>query len=483
VLPQSLDRRKPEVWMRRLIPIIALAALAAFGPGSARPALTAAGRTDATVRSGARTSTRFVYPLKLSANRRYLVDQRGRPFLIVGDSPQALIGNLDLSDAASYIADRSSAGFNSLLIDLLCAKYTGCRDDGTTYDGIKPFTTPGDLATPNPAYFKRAAAVVQLAAKAGIVVFLDPIETGGWLPVLLSNGVEKDYEYGQFLARRFRSFSNIVWWSGNDFQSWSDPSDDAVALAVARGIKSVAPSALQTVELNYNDSGSLDDSRWQPYIGLDAAYTYLPTYARVLKEYDRARMPVFLGEAGYEFEQNSGAISYGDPVTLRRQEYWSVLSGADGQFYGNHYTWQFASGWKSHLDTLGSTDIGYLVRLFDGIPWYRLVPDQAHRIVTAGYGTFETSGSVDSSDYVTTAATPDGTLALSYLPAGGRITVDMSRFAGPVHAHWYDPAAGTYQITSGSPFPNSGAVSFTSPGTNAGGDPDWVLVLTASKRR
>ena len=28
------------------------------------------------------------YPLKLSANRRYLVDQDNTPFLIVGDTPQ-----------------------------------------------------------------------------------------------------------------------------------------------------------------------------------------------------------------------------------------------------------------------------------------------------------------------------------------------------------------------------------------------------------
>ena len=64
--------------------------------------------------------------------------------MIVGDSPQAMIGNLTVKDAAAFVANRKAAGFNSLLVDLLCAKYTGCRDDGTTVDGIKPFTTPAD---------------------------------------------------------------------------------------------------------------------------------------------------------------------------------------------------------------------------------------------------------------------------------------------------------------------------------------------------
>jgi hypothetical protein len=419
------------------------------------------------------------YPLKVGPTRRYLVDQRGRPFFIVGDSPQAMIGNLSLQDAAAFIANRKAAGFNSLLVDLLCAKYTGCRDDATTTDGIKPFTTSGDLATPNPAYFARADAVIRLAARAGMVVFLDPIETGSWLEVLKANGVAKDYAYGQFLGRRYRKFDNIVWSNGNDFQTWSNPSDDAVVLAVARGIRSQDPRQVQTVELNYLNSASLDDARWKPVIGLDAAYTYFPTYAEVLKEYNRQDfVPVFMVEAGYEFEQGVSSVSQGTPEVLRRQAYWSVLAGACGQFYGNHYTWQFADGWKQHLDTPGSVQMGYLVKLFHGRPWYRLVPDQDHKVVTAGYGTFSSSGNVESSNYVTTSATPDGRLAFSYLPAGGTVTIDMRRFPGRVQAQWYDPSKGTYSAVSGSPFPNTKAVELTSPGNNADGDPDWVLVLT-----
>ena len=131
-----------------------------------------------------------------------------------------MIGNLGVSDAAAFIANRKTAGFNSLLVDLLCVKYTGCRDDGTTIDGIKPFTTPGDLATPNPKYFARADEIVRLAERSGVVLFLDPIETGGWLGVLRANGVKKSYAFGQYLGRRYRRFANIVWWHGNDFQTW-----------------------------------------------------------------------------------------------------------------------------------------------------------------------------------------------------------------------------------------------------------------------
>lgn len=102
--------------------------------------------------------------------------------------------------------------------------------------------------------------------------------------------------------------------SGNDFQSWRSPSDDALVLAVARGIKATDPSHLQTVELDYLDSGSLEDSNWKGLISLDAAYTYLPTYARVLKEYRREdHLPVVMVEATYE-----GEGDYRGPRTLRR---------------------------------------------------------------------------------------------------------------------------------------------------------------------
>jgi Protein of unknown function (DUF4038)/Putative collagen-binding domain of a collagenase len=480
-LLQDAPRRRHAQIVRRAL-IVAAAALGLAAAASGPPLVlggSSAAPGQAPNASARKVEHRYDFPLKPSNNRRYLVDQRNVPFMIVGDSPQALIGKLSLADAAFYIADRKEAGFNALWVDLLCTTYTGCRADGRTFDGVAPFTIRGDLSTPNPAYFTKADAVIRLAAKAGMVVFLDPIETGGWLGVLRSNGLAKDRAYGRFLGRRYRSFPNIVWVYGNDFQTWRTSSDDALVLAVAKGIQSADRKHIGTIELNYLDSGSLDDPRWRSVIQLDAAYTYYATYARVLREYNRkSHVPVYMAEAGYEFEQNSPSISKGDPPILRHQEYWSMLSGATGQFYGNHYTWQFADGWKDHLNTTGSAQLGYLVRMFAGLRWFRLVPDQAHRIVTAGYGRFSATGNVGSSDYVTTAATPDGTLAVSYLPAGGTVTVDTSRFAGRVRAHWFDPTSGKY---TGAPalIMRAGEVQLAAPGTNATGGLDWVLVLTA----
>ena len=80
------------------------------------------------------------YPLKASANNRYLVDQNDVPFLMVGDSPQALIGNLSAMEAAFFMEDRRRYGINALWINLLCNDGTACNADGSTFDGIAPFS-------------------------------------------------------------------------------------------------------------------------------------------------------------------------------------------------------------------------------------------------------------------------------------------------------------------------------------------------------
>src|SRR5262249_18842563 len=162
---------------------------------------------------------------------------------------------------------------NAQWINLFCIVTSStCPKNAATYDGIEPFLTPGDLATPNPAYMQRADDMLKLAEESGMVVLLDPIETESCLPVLRQNGIEKAFRYGQFLGNRFNSRANIIWLHGNDFQSWRDPVDTALVQAVARGIRSVDANHMHTAELSYLASGTLDDPSWSGLVELDAAY-------------------------------------------------------------------------------------------------------------------------------------------------------------------------------------------------------------------
>ena len=446
------------------------------------------------------------YPLRLSANHRYLVDRNNKPFLIVGDSPQGLMGRLSPAEVDKYFADRQAHGFNTAgWIDVACAG----RDfpDNTTagtYDGILPFTgyvaggtdfTHYDLSKPNEAYFKRLDYAIQSAAMHGIFVFIDPAETIGWLDTLRNNGPETSFAYGQFLGRRYGKYANVGWLNGNDFLRWRMPADDAVVLAVSKGIQSVAPEQLQTVEINYNTSSSLDDKAWAPVISLNGTYTYAATYIQMLHSYNQTPvMPAYLVEGHYDLEAVGTPYDYGTPDVLRRQEYWTMLSGGTGQFYGNRYTWSLTPGWDSYLDTLGVKQMEIWKKFFSSLPWQDLVPDQQHTTLTGGYGTFgsdeihldkdglDTSYAVrvSQSDYATAARTPDGAVVVIYVPTPRTMTVNMAEQRGPTTAQWFDPTNGEYKVIPGGPFPNFGSRQFTPPKQNHAREGDWVLLLKAA---
>jgi Protein of unknown function (DUF4038)/Concanavalin A-like lectin/glucanases superfamily/Putative collagen-binding domain of a collagenase len=429
------------------------------------------------------------YPLRASANGRYLVDSNNVPFLIIGDAPHSLITNLNSADAAVYLANRGSNGFNALWIELLCDSYTagvgteGSANYGHDINGNNPFTStlPGgyyNLTTPNPAYWSNVDYIVATAAANGLQCFFTPLDEGGWTNTSLANGTTRCYAYGQFLGNRYKDSPNVIWNMGNDFQNWGIAANDAVILAIADGIRSVN-NKLMTVELDYCVSESQNDPNWISRITVNGAYTYYPTYDETLVAYNKPSvMPVLFLEASYEDEDNGGCAELGTPNVLRRQEYWSLTAGAlAGHMYGDHSIWPFSAGWQSHLDTPGVIQLGYFKNFFTSRNWYNLVPDQFHTLLTAGYGTYSSTGHVSESNYAMAARTPDGTLAVVYTPVSHTLTIALSNFSGPVTTRWYDPTANTFTAISGSPFPNIGTHNFTTPGNNSAGDGDWVLVF------
>jgi hypothetical protein len=435
-----------------------------------------------------------VYPVKVSANNRYLVDQNNTPFLIAGDSPQGLISRLNEKEIDDFFADRQAHGFNTMgWVDVLCSGRDFITNIyATTPDGIRPFTgflrggtdhTNYDLSKPNEAYFQRLDHIVELGAKHNLLIFIDPIETAGWLQTLRNNGLKAATGYGQYLGNRYKKYPNVAWLSGNDFAGWRKASDDALVLAVAKGIKSVDPGHIQTVEFNPPDGSSLQDPSWAALIAINGAYIYGPTYIQVLHNYNQTPvMPVFLMEAHYELENVGQPPDFGTPPVLRREEYWAMLSGGKGQFYGNKYTWSFKDGWQRNIDTPGVAQLTIWKDFFTSLPWQDLVPDQDHSVVTAGFGTFGdiNQPAVSKSDYVTASRTPDGGFVV-YMPTARTITVNMASLKANATAKWFDPTNGAYTSIPGQPFPNQGTKAFTPPEKNHDGDSDWVLLLDASK--
>lgn len=429
--------------------------------------------------AGALARADAAFPLKVGPTGRYLVDRNSTPFLIAGESPQAMMVNVSEKDAELFFANRRSHGFNTAWINLICATYTGGRADGATKDGLRPFKNGFDFSEPQEAYFARCDHIIQLAANHGMLVMLDPGETGSFLKVMQSNGIEKCREYGRYLGKRYEHFDNILWFHGNDYND-HNAENDALVTAVALGIKEFDDRHLHTIETEADDGGhtSLDDPRWEPIIGLSGAYSYGPVYVPIFRDYNRKtehRVPTFMVESSYEFEKLGGA-QLGTPRQLRWEEYTSDLSGTTGQMYGNKYTWPFLADWKEKLDTPGAVQMAYVTALFEPRAWHQLVPDQDHALVTQGWGKF------GEFSYCSAARTPDGKLAIVYVPDKRTITIDLSKLTGSIATRWYDPSTGKFQAIPGSPFSDKGTRAFTTPGANGDGDADWLLVLEGNSR-
>jgi len=400
----------------------------------------------------------------------------------VGDSPHALIINLNVADAMRYIEDRRTNGFNSLWVEIIAEDSEAGRTNGSLLNGTTPFTAtlPGglwDFTTPNEAYFAHVDTIVRIAATNGIQLLLNPADTGGWSggwsESLLTNGPARCRQYGQYLGNRYKNFPNIIWLSGNDFQNWRDPAHHAVVSAIALGIKDTDTNHLQTVQLDYPVSGSLDSTNWAQIVNLNSAYTYYATYARVLQEYQRTNvMPVVMVEAHYEYQTNYYG-DFGTVPVLRRQAYWTMLSGASGHCYGNSAVWRFNPGWDSPaiLNSVGVTELKYSTALFESRRWHAFVPDIAHTVLTAGFGTYSTNSPVSSNNYATCARETNGHTVMVYAPTQRAMTLNMTKISGTnANAWWFDPRAGT--ATNFGVYPTTGTQVFTPPNAN-----DWVLVL------
>jgi hypothetical protein len=463
------------------------ASLAEFPPGSPRTAV-------------ADREAGPVFPLTVRPGARYLVDAAGKPFLVHGDTAWSLIAELTREEVDLYLDDRRARGFNTILVSLIETRFA-TNAPANAYGQLpfhgQPFAAMAALAdllpsetlakygtlaatlftdygAPNEAYFAHADWVLRRAEEKGFLVLLTPSYTGykggtqGWYRAMIMNGEDRLREYGEFLGRRYRDFANIMWVHAGDY----DPPQKDLVRAIAEGIRKFDPRALHTAH-GAPETAAIEYWGDEPWLQVNNVYTYGPVCPSALEEYARPRrMPFFLIESAYENEHEA------TERRLRAQAYHAVLCGAGGQVFGNNPIWHFDGPgvwsapvtWQEALDSRGAQSMTHLHDLLASLPWWRLEPDLNHRLLTGDRGPEDRRA--------VAAGTPDGSLAMVYLPGSGEVTVDLGQLAGPkVAARWYDPAAGRFAVVAGAPFPASGPRRFDPETDNGSGFDDWVLVL------
>lgn len=418
------------------------------------------------------------FPIRLSSDATYLVDQNARPFFINGDAAWSLIAQLSDEDAEIYLADRAARGFNTVLVSLLERKFATKAPANRA--GDSPFREHGRIQAPNEAYFAHADRVIDRAAAKGLLVLLAPIYLGyqcgdeGWCAEVKAASLAELRAYGVYVGRRYADRPNIVWVIGGD----ADPSAHGVMSrlrAFVEGLRSADKVHLITAH-NAPEQAAMDPwnaTNWDRWLTLNNIYSYLDPHGSGLAQHSHpVRTPFFLIESSYENEHAS------TPRSLRRQAYGAVLAGAvAGHVFGNCPIWNFeapsaatfCSGrrWQAELSSAGSATAALVGRLFTSRAYYRLIPDATHTVVAADAGT-------KASDVVA-ARTPDGHCIVAYVAAGRRVVANLAGMSDRrSRAWWFDPRTGATHLIGD--VPSAERIRFDLPTS----EDDWVLVIDAA---
>ncbi len=482
--------------------------------------------------SSAIGKTNDVFPLSISADSRYLQQSNGTPFLICADSTWSIAVNIPLADINTFLTTITGQGFNAVMMNVIEHYFTIVKPpkersgllpftkrlDGNTFTGSPNGTTgsngtqgqftaddysninnqAADWTFPNTSYWQAVETILNACLSHNVVVFAWVSYLGfqageqGWLREMVvldsiigsggfagqpwaDNTKSKLWNYGAWLADRWKTYPNIIWVIGGDYGSGSQPlttQQQNAVNSVMSGMKSVSGQASTLFTAHWNKpSLSTDTSLSAGSFDLNLAYCDEAVAETTRSGYAHSpTTPAFLGEYNYE------AGLFGGSAPYRKYLYWGFLGGISGGFFGHEQLWRFDPTYASFMNTQGTLDASRQFNFWKSKPWWRLKPSGLGgmgTLITAGGGT----ASPQSTDYVAAAATSEGDLLLAYVPPAhtGSVTVDMTKLSATAQARWFDPTNSTF-VNIGS-FSNTGTHAFTTPGNNNAGDADWLLVL------
>ncbi len=417
--------------------------------------------------------------LTVSANRRFLAHDDGRPFFYLGDTAWELFHRLTLDEAERYLADRAAKRFTVIQAVALAE-----------IDGLHTPNMNGDLplidddpTRPNEAYFAHMDAVIERAAALGLHVGLLPTWGDKWNkkwgvgPEIFTP--DNAHTYGTFLGRRYRD-QPIIWIVGGD-RPIENETHRLIVRALAEGVRAGdAGHHLITMHTwgPHSTSEYVQDEPWLDFHTCQSGHARnSPNWRFIEADYARTpTRPCMDAEPGYE-DMLDNLVNldggYLDDWDARKALYWGLFAGAHGHTYGCNPVWQMwrpgrqpliwpRRPWYEALHLPGSGQMQHARSLLLSRPFLTRIPDQALIVSEVGTGTRHVRATRDS----------EGRYALIYLPTNDPVTVDLTRLAGEqVTGTWYDPRTGAARLIS--TLHKQDQMSFTPPT----GGPDWVLVL------
>ena len=389
--------------------------------------------------------------LRVSENKRYLVDADGNPFFWLGDTAWGLFHRTTQETAAEYLDIRKAQGFTIIQASVLAAGYWDGL--GPNLYGESPLEYNNPLS-PNESFFKHVDWIVNRAGEAGLYIGLLPVWGEYVCPAWHDGPAIFDaataYAYGTWIGRRYAGVPNIVWILGGDRAADQCGKDDVIVWhELARGIRDADPDHLIT----YHPNGYTSSSEWfhlDPLFDFNMIETHKFTedyYRRIHADYlKNMPKPLIQGEPAYEYEVN---FRLPDRF-FRSQPYWSFLAGARGHTYGRTYVayltddhhphdWREWASLKDSLETPGVEWLRVFRETFLTLPWWDLIPD--NNLIRGFPG--------EGNEFMAAAFTPDYTHLVVYFPENRNadIYIPLEMRQGS-EAGWVNPIDGE-QVAAG----------------------------------
>jgi hypothetical protein len=392
------------------------------------------------------------YPVRVSANGRYIVDQDDRAVFWLGTTQWELFRGFSLEDAVTIIEGSHAAGFTFIQTKLLGG------GDGTRANvyGEKPYLG-GDPLTPNEAYFRNVDAVLAAAREKNTIISFSIYHQSYRATITL----EKARRWARWFAARYADAPNLIW----NMTPVASEEFIPVIRELASGIVEVDGHRHPiTFKPDPSPFGS-SFMHGEEWLGFNSIQTWKDVnliYPMVTHDYNLTpAKPVCMAEGAYE-----EGSEYGFPVTplwVRRQAYYSYLAGGS-HGYGHNDSWRILPTWRRALSAPGALQMGVLRRIFEARrEWWLLVPDQA--VLARG-------GKTDGELLCLAARHEAGEWVMVYCAEPATCAVNMDRLRSPaVKATWIDPRTG--EASSIGTMDKRGTREFTTPA----GWEDALLVL------
>lgn len=418
--------------------------------------------------------------LQVSNNGRFLMHANETPFFYLADTAWELFHRLNQQEVEYYLEDRRAKGFTVIQAVILAE-----------LDGLTVPNRNGDIplinnnpTKPNESYFLWIDKVIRMAESKGLYIALLPTwgdkvdKQWGTGPQVFN--VENIAVYGEYLAKRYVNFPNIIWVNGGDRKGGD--ANFAIWNELGKAIKANDKNHLMT----YHPSGEASSSQWFHncewldfnIIQSGHSQADYAVYERLLiPDYNlKPTKPCMDAEPRYEnipikFNAENGRFNASD---VRKTLYWSLFSGAFGYTYGCNEIWQFyttdvnpmvsaVTDWKIALNFQGSSEMIFARKLITGYDFFSRVPEQSILVTPQ----------LDNTDKA--VATRGDGYAFVYLPHGNEIEISLEKIedAQQIKLKWFNPQNG--QITDFKNVKAKGSIKIK-PEKREKGD-DWVLIM------